>query len=238
MTLVVFRIAALAILGAGSFEAQSGAPAALTGFPFTNEVLNYSVNWPSGITLGEAHLRATRAGSNWDFSFNLDAGIPGFEVKDLYRASAGSNLCSISFDRSTLHGSRKTEEKENVDSERGTVSRMTGSGGGQSSIPVPSCIRDALAYLFYTREEMGQGRVPPAQQILFGGLYQVSLSYAGAPMIPVGGKQVQSDELNCTVKGPSSSAAFEVYFARDAARTPLLVKVPFAMGTFSMELVR
>jgi hypothetical protein len=29
-----------------------------------------------------------------------------------------------------------------------------------------------------------------------------------------------------------------MYFARDAARTPLLVKVPFALGKFSMELVR
>jgi hypothetical protein len=29
-----------------------------------------------------------------------------------------------------------------------------------------------------------------------------------------------------------------MYFARDAARTPLLFKVPLAMGTFSMELVR
>jgi hypothetical protein len=40
------------------------------------------------------------------------------------------------------------------------------------------------------------------------------------------------------VKGPKSSFAFEMFFARDAARTPLLVRVPLSAGSFSMELVR
>ena len=56
-------------------------------------------------------------------------------------------------------------------------------------------------------------------------------------MIPVGGKHVQSDEVLCSVKGPASQLTFEMYFARDPARSPLLVKVPFAIGTFSMELM-
>ena len=94
-----------------------------------------------------------------------------------------------------------------------------------------------MTYLFYTREELGQGRVPAAQQILYGGLYQMTLAYAGAPVIPVGGKDVLSDEVLCTVKGPSSQLTFEMYFARDPARSPLLVKVPLALGTFSMELM-
>ncbi len=41
-----------------------------------------------------------------------------------------------------------------------------------------------------------------------------------------------------TVKGPKSDFNFEVFFARDAARTPLPVKVPLRVGTFSLELVR
>ena len=36
-------------------------PPTPTGFPFTNETLNYTVNWPSGLSLGEAHMTATRA---------------------------------------------------------------------------------------------------------------------------------------------------------------------------------
>lgn len=233
----IFRAAAFVAFGALSFEAQSNTPPALTGFPFTNEVLNYSLNWPSGASLGEAHLSATRAGAGWNFSFSVDGGIPGFQVRDVYHGDATTDLCTTSFDRDTMHGARKANEKETVDAERGVVTRVT-AGGGQSDIGVPKCVKDALTYLFYAREELGQGRVPAAEQILFGGLYQVSLVYAGAPVIPVGGKQEQSDQVTATVKGPSSSLTFDAYFARDAARTPLLVKVPFAMGTFSMELVR
>ena len=44
--------------------------------------------------------------------------------------------------------------------------------------------------------------------------------------------------LTCTMTGPASSIKFEMYFARDAARTPLLIKVPLQMGTFAMEIVR
>ena len=100
------------------------------------------------------------------------------------------------------------------------------------------CVKDALTYLFFTRRELGQGRVPGAQKILFGNLYDMRMTYAGAPMIAVGGKQVQSDQVTCTVKTASSEYSFDVYFARDAARTPLLISAPLAMGKFSMELIR
>lgn len=235
---VVFRIIALTAFCVLSFEAQSSSPSALTGFPFTDEDLNYSLNWPSGINLGEAHLHAKRAGPNWNFSLTLDGGIPGFDIRDIYRGASTSELCSLSFDRTTLHGSRKSDEKETIERDRGVVTRTTGAGGGRADLSVPPCVKDALTFLFYTRQELGQGRVPNPEQILFGGLYHMNLVYAGAPMISLGGRQVQSDEVTCGVTGPSSSLNFEVYFARDAARTPLVVKVPFAMGTFSMELIR
>ena len=252
MTPLAFRICALVAFCALSFQAQpfqvqpgaptglevaSPKPLALTGFPFTDEDLNYSVNWPTGINLGEAHLHAKHSGINWNFGFTLDAGIPGFQVKDIYRADSLPDFCSVSFDRSTTHGPRTVDEKETIDSSRGISTRVT-KNGGRSDLPVPNCVKDALTYLFYTREELGQGRVPAAQQILYGGLYQMSLAYAGAPVIPVGAMQVQSDEVLCTVKGPASLLTFEMYFARDPARSPLLIKAPFALGTFSMELIR
>ena len=215
----------------------SAAGQTLTGFPFTGETLNYSVNWPSRLSLGDAHLRATHSGASWDFELDLSAGVPGFSVKDLYRSSSSADLCSLSFNRVTAHGSRNTNENETVDPARG-LARRSAAQGGVSDVPVRACVKDALTFLFYSRRELGQGRVPAAQQILFGGTYQIRLDYAGAQTIPIGGVQTLSDEVTCTVKGPASSTTFEMYFARDAARTPLLFKVPLAMGTFSMELVR
>ena len=160
-------------------------------------------------------------------------------MRDDYRAAATKDLCTNAFSRTFSHGARKSDENTTV--QNGTAKRET-VGGGESGIPVPACVRDALTFLFYTRLELGQGRVPSSQTILFGSAYRAQLDYAGAPMITIGNATAQADRLNGTVtsvKNPGASPLhFEVFFARDAARTPLLVKVPLAIGTFSMELVR
>jgi len=210
-----------------------------TGFPFTDEDLNYSINWPTGIGLGEAHLHAKRSGANWKFELSLEAAVPGYAVRDSYRSETVPDYCSTLFDRSTSHGSKTTQERETIDRDRATATRITLSkDGGKSEIPVPACVRDALAYLFYARTEMGQGRVPAAQDILFGSLNQIRVDYVGAPIIAVNQKQVQSDQATCTFKTRTGEYSFDIYFARDAARTPLLVTAPLAMGKFSMELIR
>jgi hypothetical protein len=210
--------------------------AALTGFPFTDEDLNYSVNWPSGLSLGESHLHAKHSGSTWDFELDVDAGVPGYQVKDVYRSRSTSAFCSVSFDRNTSHGARKAQEKETINGAEATRDSLN--GGGVSQLPVPDCVKDALTLLYFARRELGQGRVPNSQQMLFGGLYQIRFDYAGAQTISVGERPAESDKVVCTVTGPTSSFKFEMYFARDPARTPLLVKAPLAMGMFSMELVR
>ena len=57
-------------------------------------------------------------------------------------------------------------------------------------------------------------------------------------MVAVNERREQADRVAVSVKGPASAINFEMFFARDAARTPLVIRVPFALGTFSMELVR
>jgi hypothetical protein len=211
----------------------AAAPPALTGFPFTDEDLNYSIAWPGGANLGEAHLHAKHSGADWNFSLTLDAGVPGFAVKDSYRSDTVADLCSASFERSMSHGSHVSKEKQTIDRDRATATRA-----GSVDIPVPACVRDALAYLFYSRREMGQGRVPAAQPILFGGLLDIRSDYVGEAMISVNEKQEKSDRVTCTIKLKGGEYSFDVYYARDPARTPLLITAPLAMGKFSMELIR
>lgn len=212
-----------------------------TGFPFTDEDLNYSVNWPSGLSLGEAHMHAKHSGSIWNFELNIDASVPGFQVKDTYRGNATNEFCSTAFDRITSHGSRKTDEKETISVAPGgvtSVKRTTAGDGGESQFTAPGCVKDALTLLYYARRELGQGRVPPAQQFLFGGLHQIRLDYAGAQIITIAEAPVQTDKVICTIKTATGELKFEAYFARDPARTPLLFKSSLAMGFFLMELVR
>jgi len=233
---------ALLILAAGVLPGAAACMAApqapLTGFPFADEELSYTLKWPGGITLGEGHLKAKHSSTAWDFALSLDGSIPGFDVKDDYKANAPGDLCTAVFERTSTHGARKTAEKETVDDARGMVKRETLKGGGSSEFQVMPCVRDALTFLYYSRRELGQGRVPAAREILFGNLYRAQMDYAGAETVTASGKAEVSDKVAVTMKGPASNIRFEMYFARDAARTPLLIKVPLALGTFSMELVR
>jgi hypothetical protein len=217
-------------------------PAALaqTGFPFQDESLHYNVNWPSGLSLGEATFTAHHKAGAWDLAMTLDAGVPGFAVTDKIRSSVTDGLCSLELERDISHGAKKTREKTTFDEKKGEATRTTvfPLGGGTSTLSFAGCPRDAMAFLYFARRELGQGRVAPAQQVFFGSAYSVRMDYTGAQTITVSDKPSVTDHLVVIVKGPKSGFSLEAFFARDAARTPLLIRVPLSEGTFSMELVR
>jgi hypothetical protein len=214
-----------------------------TGFPFTNETLNYTVNWPSGSSLGEAHLSAIKtqppnnADEQWTFKMTLDAAAPAFTVMDRYTATASMELCSAMLDRDSTHGARKTHERLDFDQQQRVAHRQT-VGGGKSDVDVSQCAHDALTFLYFARRELGQGRVPARENILFGGPYQIRLEYAGEQKVKISEQPATADRVIATVKGPASEITFEMFFARDAARTPLVIRVPLSLGMFSMELSR
>jgi hypothetical protein len=215
------------------------AASAQTGYPFQDETLHYSVNWPSGLSLGDVSMTAHRSGRGWDFSMSLNAGVPGFQVADRYHSVANSEGCSVEFQRDVGHGSKKSSEKTSFDYHTLTAHRATlTASGGKSDLPISSCARDALALVYYARQELGQGRVPPQQDAFLGAPHSVRLEYMGAQSIQVADRPETADRVVVYVKGPSSDAQFEIFFARDAARTPLSVRVPLSVGTLSMELVR
>jgi hypothetical protein len=217
------------------------APAvAQTGFPFQDEGLHYTVNWPSGLSLGDATLSAHHTANGWDFEIGLDAAVPGFAIKDKFKSSATVALCSTELSRDISQGGKKVKEKTTFDQEKGTAHRATEypADGGTTDFNISPCARDAIAYVYFGRKELGQGRVPPAQQSYFGSAYSVRMEYTGAQTITVGDKKEVTDHLVVSVKGPKAEFTVEVFYARDAARTPLLIRIPQAMGALSMELVR
>ena len=66
-------------------------------------------------------------------------------------------------------------------------------------------------YVYYARRELGQGSVPQAQDVYFGGPYSVKMDYTGAQNITVAGKSTVTDHVVVTVKGPKSDFSFEVF---------------------------
>jgi hypothetical protein len=214
----------------------------LTGFPFQSETLHYRVVWPGGGSLGDVIFTAHKADEvSWDFQMSATVGVPLVPISDNFIASAtGGDFCSSTLQREISHGNKKVIEKTEFDQQYNRARRRTlvPAGGGKSEFDVPICAQDALTFQYYARRELGQGRVPPAGKIFFGSIYQVKMTYTGAQDIPVAGKPVVTDHVNISVKGPASDFTFEVFYARDAARTPLLVKIPVSVGTVSLELVR
>ncbi len=214
-------------------------PKGLQGFPFADETLEYSVNSPGGISFGKVQMTARRENNQgWTFKFSLDASLPILTIIDRFNAYASTDLCSIRFDRSSEHGSRKTNEVTYIDRGRSVAIRGTRNGGGLSEIPVGLCPYDGLTFLYHLRRELGQGRIPPNDTILASGPYRVSMVYAGEKTLNRDKQKVVADQVNCAIMGPKSEVHLEILFARDAARTPLEVRCPFALGTFSLELIR
>jgi hypothetical protein len=232
----MFRVLLLAALAA-LLAQPATTTAAPAGFPFGDETLNYAVKLPGGMSIGTAHLHARRdPARGWMFDFTMDASMPNVPLTDHYASLATADLCGIRWERSSVHGARKVNEFTVVDRARSVAVRAT-AGGGLTEIPVGSCPRDALTFLFYLRRELGQGRVPPNDTILFGGSYRINMVYTGAVNTTQDSRPSIADQVNCIVKGPASELHLEVVFARDAARTPLVVRCPFALGTLTLELI-
>jgi hypothetical protein len=200
------------------------------------ESTRYQISWPSGLGLGEGQLSAQKESGQWKFALTLEAAIPGFKVVDTFRSTATDKLCSMEFAKDSLHGERKQQEKTVF---RGTTAtRSTEAGGGKTEFAVPACAHDALAYLFFVRQELAAGRTPGPQQIFFGAAYDIRLNRVGPERVTVAEVPTDTDHFKATVAGPKSRWEFDLYFAKDEARTLALVKVPFVMGSFALEWVR
>lgn len=206
--------------------------------PVFGESLSYTINWPSGLSLGEAQLSSqapAQSNGNWNFSLEIDASIPAYAVRDDYKSTATSEYCSVQFDKTFAHGQHRNQETITFDQNAHSATRET-SGGGKSDISVGTCARDPLAYIQFLRHELAEGRLPQPQQVIYGASYQVRVDYSGKQMVRYAGQNVEADRIVASIKGPASSLDVEMFFSRDAAHTPLVVRIPVALGTFSLEL--
>jgi hypothetical protein len=210
------------------------------------ETLHYAINWQSGLSLGEATLTSGRSTwvvngvdtPHWSFDLDIDASVPGFAVNDHYVSSAGADICSAKLDKTVRRGSHKSEETLTFDQEQHSVTRETHPSGigGKSDVSVAACARDGLAFLQFMRQELAQGRLAPQGPVILGAAYNVRLEFAGTEQVKKLGKMVDADRIHATIKGPGSDLGVDILFGKDEARTPLAVRIPLALGTFSVEL--
>lgn len=220
-----------------------GAPAQQARPFASGETLHYEVNWPSGLSVGEATMSAVHnkevegAPPRWRFEFRLKAAVPGVTIEDEFVSRTTDQLCSLEFEKNFEHGKRKAKEKITFDQSSGKAERETLEGGGSSEIPIGDCAKDALAFLYHLRDELSRGRIPAAETVLFGAPYKVSLELIGNEKVVVGEKLVEADRLLAQLKGPASEVSFVLVVGKGTARRPLQIHVPLELGNFTMQLV-
>ncbi|MBC7924076.1 MAG: DUF3108 domain-containing protein [Bryobacteraceae bacterium] len=202
------------------------------------ETLRFNVNWPSGLSLGEGEFTAVQEGSEWSFSMKVDAAFPAFRLAESANSRASGDLCSLEFRKEATRGKRQIGEKTTFDPATLTATRTTGNGGGKSETRINACAKDALTFLWFARRELAAGRVPQSQPLFYGAAYQTRLQYTGTQRIRSGAEYVEADKLTAFLKGPASEFTVELYFARDAARTPIQASIPVALGRFTVEFER
>lgn len=218
--------------------------AASVSIPSGAEVLHYNINWPSGLTLGEATLRAVHAPDTAtgpggvDVELTIDASIPGFQIVDKYHSVESAGYCSIRFNKSYSHGSRKSEETTTFDPQQRTATRATANSDGKSDFTTPACPHDMLAFLYFVRSELTQGRLPQQQPLFFGAVYDVRLQFRDTEPVKLTGRSVDADRITVSFRGPASHGTFDMFLAKDAVRTPVLFRVPLSIGVFSAELAK
>lgn len=203
----------------------------------TPESLHYSLNWPSGLSLGElSWSTSSETGPDnprFSTSVTLEAAVPAFPIRDDFRATASRDLCAASLTKQISHGGKKSEETTTFES--GKATRET-KNGGKTEYQSGACARDALSFIQFVRRELAAGRIPPPQTVYFGAPYQVKLDYGGASQIVLGGERKDVDRLVGSIKGPASQHSIELFFSRDPARTLISARVPLPLGTLSLEL--
>ena len=203
-----------------------------------SETLNFTVNWPSGLSLGEGQLVSTQTPDGWSFSMNVEAAIPAFAVAESAKSKATADFCSVELEKTGTRGKREVTEVTTFDASNMTATRETKKGGGKSEMRITACARDALTFMQFMRRELAAGRLPQAQPVYYGAGYQTRVQYTGTTKIVSGGQAVDADKLTATVKGPASEFTLDMWFARDEARTPVQAQIPVAVGKFTVEFSR
>lgn len=209
--------------------------------PIANgEELSFDLLWPSGLTLGEGKLSAARAGAEVHLAASVKADLPQHAVSYTFRSVTDERLCSARFQQRLREGSRITEETFTFNQQEHTVQGPRGT----ETIPGPygDCARDPLALLYHFRRQLAANQLPIGTPEAVGSFYlgdgfTVRYEAIAPETVKLGAKQWEGDRFLITAQGyHGQEQIVEVWIRPDEARTPVVVRVPFALATFGAEL--
>ena len=200
------------------------------------EKLEYNLRWPSGITLGEATLKATHTGNQMFLEATVDADIPQYHALYTFSSVTDEQFCSQQF-RMVLHeGKRIVNDTFEFDQNNHQVHRVRNGRSTTASLSDTDCARDPLALIYYFRQQLALGKLPPgASGVLYlGEAYTVHYD-AAAPGPASGSKAPQGELFNIRVDAPNAPN-LEVSIRNDPQRVPISLRIAFSLGTLSADL--
>jgi Protein of unknown function (DUF3108) len=114
-------------------------------------------------------------------------------------------------------------------------------GAETTEHPIPDCARDPLALLYHFRQQLALQQVPigtPEEvgDFYLGGDYSVRYEAVTPETVKLGAKQLDGDRFLITAQGSGSTHSFEMWIRPDSSRTPVAIRVPFSLATFSAVL--
>ena len=167
-----------------------------------------------------------------------DAAVPAFAVTESAKSKGTKDLCSTELIKDGTRGQRSIEREDQVRHGETHSHSQTGGGGGKSEIGSAPVQGTHRTFISMSGRSLLPDVSPPQQAVYYGSAYQTRLQYTGTQKMRSGDEFVDADRLTATIKSSSKEMTVDLFFARDAARTPLLVQIPVAVGKFSVEFVR
>jgi Protein of unknown function (DUF3108) len=203
------------------------------------ETLNYNLKWPSGISFGEATLRATHTGTEMFLEARVDADLPQYHVLYTFSSVANEQLCSQRFRQTLREGKRSVDDSFEFDQKNHQVRRTR--NGRSTTASISDCARDPLALLYYFRQQLALGSLPvgtpeASGTFYLGQDYSVHYDSVKPEAGDAGSKEPQGDHFLIRVDGAPEAPDLEVWIRPDLRRDPVLLKVPFSLGELSAEL--
>ena len=205
----------------------------------SGERLTFNLLWSSGISLGEGFLEASRVGEQIRLEARVVAELPQYRISYTFTSLTDEQLCSIRFSETLREGKRVRETSFEFDQKMHLVRRTR--SGETMERPIPACARDPLALLYHFRQQLAFQQVPigtpdAVGAFSLGGDYSVRYEAVTPETVKLGSKQWEGDRFLITARGSSSEHSFEVWIRPDSSRTPVAIRVPLSLATFSAVL--
>ena len=184
--------------------------------------------------MGEATLQASSVKDTQFFSASMEVVLPQGRMLYKFTSTTDGNLCSREFHQSVERGKKYWEEVTRFNAETGKAS--VSRDGRTQELPAGKCARDPLAYLYYYRSQAAAGKKPTGDTLFLTGALQLGIEAKSKEQIKINRIERQAERYRITYPAGEESGLIELWLDGTSRQTPVAIRLPLPLATFSAEL--